>query len=75
MSLGPNVYITKPQHKVLQSKRDVKDYVYAIMSMMWSREVLCTHSITGKASNAFKEKNAKPQLDQEKVKAICGELF
>ncbi len=42
---------------------------------MWTREVTCTHSITGKASNAFKDRDAKPQLDAEKVKSICGELL
>ena len=40
-----------------------------------SRDVLCTHSMTGKVSNAFKEKDAKPQLGEGKVKTICGELF
>ena len=44
------------------------------MGMMWSREILCTHSMTGKVSNAFKEKDAKPQLDKEKVQTICGKL-
>lgn len=45
------------------------------MGMLWSRDILCTHSITGKPSNAFKEKGAKPQLDQGKVKDICGKLL
>ena len=39
--------------------------------MLWSREVLSTHSITGKSSTAYKLNNdAKPLLDQEKVKDI-----
>ena len=41
------------------------------MGMLWTREILCTHSITGRVSNAFKEKEAKPQLDKEKVQSIC----
>jgi hypothetical protein len=45
------------------------------MGMLWTREILCTHSISGKASNAFKEKDAKPQLDPEKVKSVSGELL
>jgi hypothetical protein len=45
------------------------------MGMLWTREVMCTHSITGKASNAFKDKDAKPQLDAEKVRSICGKLL
>ena len=41
------------------------------MGMLWSWEVLSTRSITGKFSNAYKLNNdAKPQLDQEKVKDI-----
>ena len=45
------------------------------MGMLWTREVMCTHSITGKVSNAFKDKDAKPQLDAEKVKSTCGKLL
>ena len=44
------------------------------MGMMWNREILCTHSMTGTVSNAFKEKDAKPQLDKEKVQTICGKF-
>ena len=72
MSLRPSISVTKGQQKVLKGKGNLKDFVYSIMGMLWSREVLSTHSITGKSSNAFKEKDAKPQLDQEKVKDICG---
>ena len=49
--------------------------VYAIMSMLWSREVLYGHSITGKSSNTYKGKDAKTQLDPEKVDSICGEYY
>ena len=45
------------------------------MGMLWNRETLCTHSMTGRVSNAFKEKEAKPQLDKEKVQGICGKLL
>ena len=64
--------LTKGQHGVITS--NLKDFVYSIMGMLWSRDVLCSHSITGKASNAFKVKEAKPQLDSEKVKSLCGKL-
>ena len=67
--------LTKGQHGAIRTKSSLKNFVYSIMGMLWTREVLCTHSITGKASNAFKEKEAKPQLDPEKVKSICGMLF
>lgn len=53
---------------------DPKTYVYSIMEMLWSRDVLATHSMTGKVSNAHKDKEAKPRLDQAKVIALCGKL-
>ena len=53
-------------------KSNAKEFVYSIMAMLWSRDVLCKHSITGKSSNAHGTKEAKPQLDQEKVNGICG---
>ena len=67
--------VTTGQLKILKTKVNAKDFVYAIMSMLWSREILFTHSITGKVSNAYKEKDAKTQLDPEKVKSICGKSF
>lgn len=75
MNFGPNIIITKGQLKVLKSKGSLKEYIYSIMGMLWSRDVLCSHSMTGKSSNAFKDKDAKPQLDKEKVQSICGKLF
>ena len=33
------------------------------MSMLWSHEVLYSHTITEKSSNAYKDKEPKPQLD------------
>lgn len=44
------------------------------MEMLWSRDVLATHSMTGKVSNAHKDKEAKPRLDQAKVIGLCGKL-
>ena len=59
---------------MLRSKRNVKDFVYTVMGMLWTRKVLATHSVTGKTSNAFNEKEPKPQLDQDNVSSICGML-
>jgi hypothetical protein len=53
---------------------DPKTYIYSITEMLWSRSVLATHSMTGKVSNAHKDKEAKPCLDQVKVIALCGKL-
>ena len=57
--------------RVLRCKATAKDFVYALMPMLWSREVLCTRSVTGRISYAHKDKEAKPQLDSEKVENIC----
>ena len=67
--------VTSGQWKILKSKGTAKEFVYAIMGMLWSREILFTHSITGKASNAHGNKEAKPPLDPEKVKSICGKFY
>ena len=45
------------------------------MGMLWTREVLSTHSVTGRKSNAHKDANPKPQLDAQKVESICGKLL
>ena len=66
--------ISRAQAKSLKLKTTLKDFVYAIMAMVWSREVLASHTISGKMSNAFKGKEAKPQLDPQTVKSICGML-
>ena len=36
---------------------------------------MVTHSLTGKASNAHKDKEPKPLLDDNKVKALFGKLL
>ena len=70
--LCPGVEIKKGQKKVLCGKLSAKDFVYSALPMIWSREVLCTHSVTGRMSNAHKEREAKPQLDAEKVDSLCS---
>lgn len=70
--LCPGVSVTKTQARILQGKPNAKEFIYCIMSTLWTREVLFSHSITGKTSNAYKEKDPKPQLDAEKVNSICG---
>ena len=69
-----HIHLTKGQCGVLKAKKNLKDFVYAIMEMLWSRAILSTHSVSGKVSNAFKEKGPKPQLDQDKITSICGKL-
>ena len=48
--------------------------MYAILPMVWTREVLSTHSVSGRQSNARTGRDAKPQLDVAKVDSICSEL-
>ena len=67
--------VTKAQCKILKEKRNEKDYTYVLMSMLWTREVLLRHTISGKKSNAFKDREVKPQLDPDCVKSICGESY
>lgn len=75
MTICPNVLVAKGQNTILSNKATAKDFVYAIMGMLWTREVLSTHSVTGRKSNAHKDANAKPQLDTQKVESICGKLL
>ena len=75
MSLGPGLSLNKAQYKIIRSKSNLKDYVYAIMGMVWTRDILCSHSSTGRTSNAYPEKEPKPKLDEENVKTICGKLI
>lgn len=53
---------------------DAKKFTHSIMEMIWSREVLASHSLTGRASNAHKDKEPKPCLDAMKISALCGKL-
>lgn len=75
MTICPNVEVTKWQKGILIKKTTAKDFVYTIMPMLWSREVLSTHSVTGKKCNAHKDVDIKPQLDATKVDSICGKLL
>ena len=70
--LCPGIQLSKGQKKVLGGKLSAKDLVYSALPMIWTREVLCSHSMTGKKSNAHKEREAKPQLDVEKVDSLCS---
>jgi hypothetical protein len=70
--LCPGIEVNRGQKKVLCGKHSAKDFVYSVLPMIWSREVLCTHSVTGRKSNAHKEIEAKPQLDAKKVDSLCS---
>ena len=72
VTLCPSVLVSKTQARILHEKPNAKEFIYTIMSILWSREVLFSHSVTGKSSNAYKEKDPKPQLNAEKVNSICG---
>ena len=69
------IYVLPSQKKLLDSIGDAKNYVYSVMEIIWSGDVLATHSLTGKVSNAHKNKLAKPCLDQTKVVALFGKLL
>ncbi|KAG1708476.1 hypothetical protein GQR58_003138 [Nymphon striatum] len=59
--------------KLLDMHSGAKSYICSLMEMLWSRDVLSTHSLTGKTSNAHKDKVPKPYLDPEMVKQLCVE--
>ena len=69
------IYVLPSQKKLHDSIGDAKNYVYSVMEIIWSRDVLATHSLTGKMSNAHKNKLANPCLDQTKVVALFGKLL
>ncbi|XP_046841891.1 BEN domain-containing protein 5-like [Xenia sp. Carnegie-2017] len=71
VALAPGITILPSQRDLLTLQGSPKNYTYALMDMMWSRDVLATHSLTGKTSNAHKDKTPKPSLDASKVAALC----
>ena len=73
--MAEGIEILPSQKQLLDLQGNPKSYTYALMDMMWSRYVLATHSLTGKVSNAHKDKEAKPSLDVVKVNALCRKYF
>ncbi|XP_056120634.1 protein insensitive-like [Rhinichthys klamathensis goyatoka] len=69
--IGPNTSIGAEQFghmKWTDAKKATKDLLVAV----FGRATLATHCYTGKSSNAFKDKEAKPQLEAQKVSDIIG---
>ncbi|KAA0712499.1 hypothetical protein E1301_Tti021506 [Triplophysa tibetana] len=69
--IGPNTSITAEQYghvKWTDAKKATKDLLISV----FGRRILATHCYTGKCSNAFKNKDAKPQLDPEKASDIIS---
>ena len=56
-------------------KHTAKEFIYVLMPMLWSRETLISHSVSGRQSNAHKDVDPKPQLDSVKVASICGKYI
>ena len=51
-------------------------FVIGLLKLMYSREYMATHSLTGKISSSFREKEAKEPLFQSDVdSAICKFLI
>ena len=70
--LAPGIQVLPSQKELLALHGNAKSYTYALMDIIWSRDVLATHSLTGRISNAHKDKDPKPSLDVVKVAALCG---
>lgn len=49
--------------------------VKELCTVVFGREVLRTHSLTGKISNAHKGRIAKPALDTQKVQDLIGKSY
>ncbi|XP_061829052.2 BEN domain-containing protein 6-like [Nerophis lumbriciformis] len=52
------------------SRSDQKKTTYTVCEVVFTREELANSSLTGRKSNAFKDKHEKPKLDDKKVSAI-----
>ncbi|KAK6165079.1 hypothetical protein SNE40_023677 [Patella caerulea] len=46
-----------------------KELIDYLMSMLWTKEILSSHSLTGKTANP------KPCLDFDMVTSLCGKLI
>ncbi|XP_076126791.1 uncharacterized protein LOC143142049 [Alosa pseudoharengus] len=69
--IGPTVKITATQYahiKWSDPRKATKDLLMAV----FGRQVLATHSYTGKLSNAFLERQPKPQLNSAKTSDILN---
>ncbi|XP_076131061.1 uncharacterized protein LOC143140002 [Alosa pseudoharengus] len=69
--IGPSTSITQLQYgsiKWFNAKKATKDLLLAV----FGRSILASHSYTGKQSNAFRAKAAKPQLNPVKVSDIIN---
>ncbi|KAG5277664.1 hypothetical protein AALO_G00089990 [Alosa alosa] len=69
--IGPSTSITQHQYgsiKWFNAKKATKDLLLAV----FGRSILASHSYTGKQSNAFRTKAAKPQLNPVKVSDIIN---
>ncbi|KAG1652476.1 BEN domain-containing protein 6 [Nymphon striatum] len=70
VTIYPGLVVMKAQKKRRDMRSDAKSYIYSLMAMLWSRDVLSTHSLTSKRSNAHKDKVPKPCLDPDMVKQL-----
>ncbi|XP_063068659.1 BEN domain-containing protein 6-like [Engraulis encrasicolus] len=57
---------------VLRLSKDPKKRISELMNSLFTREEMASSSITGKQTNAFRDREAKVQLDQTKVSAILS---
>lgn len=73
MHIGPSTAITQQQFTGIKwgdPQKAAKDLLLAV----FGRAVLRTHSYTGRQSNAFADKPAKPQLNVANVSDVISEL-
>ena len=72
MRIGENVYVSSLEYKLIDFSDPLKA-VQKLSVLAFTQQVLATHSITGRASNAhLGQREAKPQLDPVKVGVITS---
>nr|XP_023649552.1 protein insensitive-like [Paramormyrops kingsleyae] len=71
VNIGPNTKTTTHQFAHIKWG-DPKKATRELCTAVFGRHVLATHSMTGKTSNTFKDKEAKSQLDPRKVSDIIA---
>jgi len=73
VNLGYGVLVNASNLQLV-SRQDPKKTTYTMCELLFTRSELANSSLTGKKSNAFKDKAIKEKLDEARVQALAGAL-
>jgi len=73
VNLGHGVLVNASNLQLV-SRQDPKKTTYTMCEVLFTRSELANSSLTGKRSNAFKDKAIKEKLDEARVQALAGAL-